>query len=210
MQEATQNQGGGGKKDWLKLKDGQSVKVHFLQELDEDAENYQEDAGLGFIAVEWADPINFKKKILDTTDEEGRCWPAEQRAAGIKRGGKEWRPSKRLYINVLVEGDEEDKVMIMSHPTGSNSITPSLIEFAGEVGSIRANPFKIKRSGDAWNNTSYTLTPLPPYKEVPDATAYDLADLNKAVRYVTYEEQEAFFTEEDEESSSSSSSENDW
>lgn len=204
----------GDKKDWVKLKDGESVKVHFLQELDEDAENYQEDAGLGFIAVEWADPLNFQKKILDTS-EEGGCWPAEQRSMGIKRGGKEWKPSRRLYINVLVEseGENEGKVMILSQGIGNKSITPSLVEYAGEVGSIRANPFKIKRTGSGMNDTSYTLTPLPPYKEVPDASQYELADLDKVVRHVPYENQEAFFTEEEDGSNSgnaASSQDNEW
>lgn len=212
QQAQERGQSGGNRKGFLKLNDGESIKVHFLQELDEEADYYQPETGLGFIAVEWADPLNFQRKILDTSDDGG-CWPAEQRSMGIKRGGKEWKPSRRLYINVLIEseGQHEGEVMILSQGIGDKSITPALIDYASEAGSIRANPFKIKRYGSGFSDTSYTLTPLPPYKEIPDATQYELADLDKVVRHVPYEQQEEFFTGDDETAAEESPGrENDW
>jgi len=34
---------------WLKLADGQAVKIRFLEELDEDSANYSEDRGLAMV-----------------------------------------------------------------------------------------------------------------------------------------------------------------
>ena len=48
-----QHSGGeGSKARWVKLEDGESVKIRFLQELDPDSPNYIEKNGLGFIAVD--------------------------------------------------------------------------------------------------------------------------------------------------------------
>jgi hypothetical protein len=42
----------GSKARWVKLEDGESVKIRFLQELDPDSPNYNEKNGLGFIAIQ--------------------------------------------------------------------------------------------------------------------------------------------------------------
>ena len=34
---------------WLQLKDGQSLKIRFLQEIDPDSKNYVEKSGLAFL-----------------------------------------------------------------------------------------------------------------------------------------------------------------
>jgi len=36
---------------WLQLKDGQSLKIRFMQEIDPDSKNYNEKAGLAFIEL---------------------------------------------------------------------------------------------------------------------------------------------------------------
>jgi len=48
----------GSKARWVKLADGESVKIRFLQELDPDSPNYLEKNGLGFIAAEHTNPKN--------------------------------------------------------------------------------------------------------------------------------------------------------
>ena len=36
---------------WLNMKDGQSVKIRFLQEIDPDSPNYNKEAGLGIAGL---------------------------------------------------------------------------------------------------------------------------------------------------------------
>ena len=59
---------------WVKLEDGESVKVRFLQELDPDSPTYNDKLGLGFIAVEHTNPKDYRRKALCTIDDQGRCW----------------------------------------------------------------------------------------------------------------------------------------
>ncbi len=56
--------GDGTKGRWVKLEDGESIKIRFLQELDPDSPNYNETLGLGFIAVEHTNPKDYRRKAL--------------------------------------------------------------------------------------------------------------------------------------------------
>ena len=51
----------GSKARWVKLEDGESVKIRFLQELDPDSPTYNEKLGLGFIAVEHTNPKDYRR-----------------------------------------------------------------------------------------------------------------------------------------------------
>lgn len=177
------------KAKWFKLNDKQAVKVVFLQELDEDSPNYSEKNGLGFIAVEHVNPENFRRKALCSIDEEGACYGCEQHSKNWKAG---WKQKSRLYINALVDnGTDEPYVVVLSQGNGPKSVTPSLIEQAGEIGTITDKYFKIKRSGAGLSDTSYLLTPLGAHDlNVED---YELYDLDKVVRSVPYAEQEAHY-----------------
>lgn len=198
--------GDGTKGRWVKLEDGETVKIRFLQELDPDSPSYNEKTGLGFIAVEHTNPGDYRRKALCTMDDQGKCWGCEQHRKDYKAG---WKGKSRLYINVLVDDGKEDPyVAILSQGSSGKAITPTLIEYAGEMGSISNLTWKIKRTGSK-TDTSYTAIPLAKDEKPFDTSALELFELEKvAVRDLPYTEQEGFFSGENatEESSATASS----
>ena len=173
---------------WFKLDDKQAVNVQFLQELDDDSEHYSEKNGLGFLAVEHSNPQRFMNSAQCTADE-GACWACEQHKKDFKAG---WRPKNRLYVNVLVDdGVNEPYVAILAQGNGPKSITPALIEIAGDLGTITDTLFKVKRNGKSRTDTQYVLTQRG--KTENDPEQYELWDLDKAARRIPYEEQEAYY-----------------
>ena len=198
------------KAKWLSLKDGQSVRINFLQEFDENSEQFSPKNGTLLVAVEHSAPHNFRKKALCTADE-GPCLPCEINKAKPKTG---WNQKQRLYANVLVtEGEQEPYVAVLSQGLGGKSITPTLIEAANIYGSITKNDFRMKRSGSQMNSTSYNLIPLPGEASI-DVEAYELYDLEQvATRKIPYEDQAAFYEVEEaaaEEPSGESGSDFEW
>lgn len=190
-----QSSGGeGSKARWVKLEDGESVKIRFLQELDPDSPNYNEKSGLGFIAVEHTNPKDYRRKALCSMDDQGKCWGCEQHRKDYKAG---WKGRSRLYINVLVDDGKEDPyVAILSQGSSGKTITPTLIEYAGEMGSITNLVWRIKRSGTK-TDTSYTSIPLAKDETAFDSAGFELYKLEEvAVRDLPYTEQEAFFNGE--------------
>lgn len=186
-------QGGGGdrvKAKFFKLKDGESARVRFLQELDADSPNYNAEAGLGFLAIEHQAPGNFMKRCLCTIDEEGRCFGCEQ----FNAGEKGYRAKMKLYINALVTlADGTKEVQVLSQGMGPKSVTPALIEAAGDYGSISNREFKLKRTGAGQTDTSYTLIPQDKDDAPYDVSQHELFDLEKVVFQVPYEQQAAYF-----------------
>jgi hypothetical protein len=197
---------------WVKLEDAESVKIRFLQELDPDSPSYNEKNGLGFIAVEHTNPKDYRRKALCTMEDQGKCWGCEQHRKDYKAG---WKGRSRLYINVLVDDGKEDPyVAILSQGSSGKTVTPTLIEYAGEMGSITNLMWRIKRSGTK-TDTSYTIIPLAKDETPFDYSSLELYELEtSAVRDLPYTEQEAFFAGEhsnnEEASSSSTSSSLDW
>jgi hypothetical protein len=199
--------GEGSKARWVKLEDTESVKIRFLQELDPDSPTYNDKNGLGFIAVEHTNPKDYRRKALCSMDDQGKCWGCEQHRKDYKAG---WKGRSRLYINVLVDDGKEDPyVAILSQGSSGKTVTPTLIEYAGEMGSITNLMWRIKRSGTK-TDTSYTIIPLQKDEATFDSSALELYKLEEtAVRDLPYTEQEAFFAGEaghGEESSATSSS----
>jgi hypothetical protein len=194
----------GPKAKWVKLEDGESVKVRFLQELDPDSPHYSESAGLGFIAVEHTNPKDYRRKALCTIEDQGRCWGCEQHRKDFKAG---WKGRSRLYINVLIEDGKNDPyVGILSQGSSNKSVTPTLIEYAGEMGSISNLIWRMKRTGTK-TDTGYTIIPLQKDETQFDTTGLELFPLEEtAVREVKYEEQEQFFLFGDNEAEQSSDS----
>ena len=176
---------------WLKIEDGESVKIRFLQELDADSPNYNDKLGCGFIALEHTNPKDYRRKALDTMESEGRDWAQEQHRKDPKAG---WKARTRIYINVLVDdGKNEPYVAILSQGTSGKTITPTLIEYAGEMGSITNLNWRIKRNGSK-TDTSYTIIPLAKDEAPFDFSKLELFDLEKtAVRNVPYADQESFY-----------------
>jgi hypothetical protein len=201
--------GDGSKARWLKIEDSESVKIRFLQELDPDSPNYNQKNGLGFIAVEHTNPKDYRRKALCSIDDQGKCWGCEQHRKDYKAG---WKGRSRLYINVLVDDGKEDPyVAILSQGSSGKTITPTLIEYAGEMGSISNLMWRIKRSGTK-TDTSYTIIPLAKDEAPFDSSSLELYELEKiAVRDLPYTEQESFFNGEgSQEEGSATSSSVDW
>jgi hypothetical protein len=197
---------------WVKLEDGESVKIRFLQELDPDSPSYNEKNGLGFIAVEHTNPKDYRRKALCTMEDQGKCWGCEQHRKDFKAG---WKGRSRLYINVLVDDGKEDPyVAILSQGSSGKTVTPTLIEYAGEMGSITNLMWRIKRSGTK-TDTSYTIIPLAKDESPFDYSSLELYALEtSAVRDLPYTEQEGFFSGEpsggENQASTATSSSLDW
>jgi hypothetical protein len=211
LDKPTYNGGDATKARWAKLEDSESVKIRFLQELDPDSPTYNEKNGLGFIAVEHTNPKDYRRKALCSMDDQGKCFGCEQHRKDYKAG---WKGRSRLYINVLVDDGKEDPyVAILSQGSSAKTITPTLIEYAGEMGSITNLMWRIKRSGTK-TDTSYTIIPLAKDETAFDYSELELYDLETtAVRDLPYTEQETFFAGEagqPEESNSATSSSVDW
>jgi hypothetical protein len=175
---------------WLKLADGESVSVTFLQELDPESPLYNAEAGVAFIAPEHSSPTNYRKKALCTQEDEGRCVGCEMFA----RGDYDWKVKGRFYANVLVDdGINDPYVAIMSQGTSGKTITPSLYMMAGEAGSITDKNFRIKRNG-AGKKTEYQIVPSFAKKDQVDVSKYTLYDLEAVcTRSVPYEKQTEFY-----------------
>ena len=195
-------EGTGSKVRWLKLADGQSVKIRFIEELDEDSSSYSEERGLALVVKEHTNPKDYRRKAVDTMDTEGRDWAEEMHRKDPKAG---WRARLRFYCNVLVDdGLEDPYVAIWSMGVSKQSAFNTIREFALETGSISNQTWKLKRNGQG-TETSYTLIPSTPDKEPfvwADIRPYPL---ESALSKVPYAEQEAFYLGFDTPSSTASS-----
>jgi len=187
---------------WLKLADGQSVKIRFIEELDEDSPSYSEDRGLALVVKEHTNPKDYKRKAVDTMDTEGRDWAEEMHRKDPKAG---WRARLRFYCNVLVDdGLEDPYVAIWSMGVSKQSSFNTIREYALETGSISNLTWKLKRNGQG-TQTSYTLIPSTPDKEPFVWNDVRPFPLESALNKVPYAEQEAFYLGFDTPSSNSNS-----
>ena len=183
-------EGTGTKVRWLKLADGQSVKIRFIEELDEDSANYNAERGLALVVSEHTNPKDYKRKAVDTMDTEGRDWAEEMHRKDMKAG---WRARLRFYCNVLVDdGIEAPYVAIWSMGVSKQSAFNTIREYALETGSISNLTWKVKRNGQG-TETSYTLIPGGPDKEPFDWATIEPFPLEKALNKIPYAEQEAFY-----------------
>ena len=175
---------------WLKLADGQSAKIRFVEELDTDSAHYNEARGLSVVIAEHTNPKDYKRKAACTMDSEGRCYGCEM-ARKEPKGG--WRSKLRFYCNVLVDdGLEDPYIAVWSQGVSKQSAFNTIREYALETGSVSNLVWKIKRNGQG-TETNYTLIPTSPDSE-PYAWGNDeFFNLEKVVREVPYAEQESFF-----------------
>ena len=175
---------------WLKLADGQSVKIRFIEELDEDSANYNADRGLALVVKEHVNPKDYKRKAVDTMDSEGRDWAEEMHRKDPKAG---WRARLRFYCNVLVDdGIEPPYVAIWSMGVSKQSSFNTIREYALETGSISNLTWKLKRNGQS-TETSYTMIPSAPDKEPFNWEGVTPYPLEMALRRIPYAEQENFY-----------------
>ena len=175
---------------WLKLTDGQSVKIRFIEELDEDSPSYAENRGLSLVVKEHTNPKDYRRKAVDTMESEGRDWAEEMHRKDPKAG---WRGRLRFYCNVLVDdGIEDPYVAIWSMGVSKQSAFNTIREYAIETGSISNVQWKLKRTGSG-TETSYTLIPSAPDSEPFDWSNVEPYDIDLALNHVPYAEQEAFY-----------------
>jgi hypothetical protein len=180
----------GAKVRWLKLADGQALKIRFVEELDEDSASYSENRGLALVVKEHTNPKDYRRKAVDTMETEGRDWAEEMHRKDPKAG---WRARLRFYCNVLVDdGIEDPYVAIWSMGVSKQSAFNTIREYALETGSISNLTWKLKRNGQG-TETSYTLIP-----SVPDTEPFAWSDvqpfpLESALNRVAYAEQEAYY-----------------
>lgn len=192
INERQQRMEGGQRKktDWVKLKDGDSIRVVFLQEFDEDSENYSSKNGLLALHTQHQAGTNWRNTAQCTIETEGACYACERNREEPRQG---WAQKQRLYVNVLVDdGENKPYVAVLSQSTSAQSITPSLLEQATELGTITDKWFKITRRGTE-KDTSYILTPLRAHDENVEGYADDLFDLDTVVPNPSYDQQEAHY-----------------
>ena len=183
-------EGTGTKVRWVKLADGQAAKIRFVNELDQDSANYNEDRGLAVVCSEHTNPKDYKRKAACTQESEGRCFGCEMARKEPKSG---WRARLRFYTNVLVDdGTEDAYIAVWSQGISKQSAFNTIREYALETGSISNLQWKLKRNGQG-TETNYTLIPNVPDSEPFKWEGYEFFNLDKVVREVPYPEQEAFY-----------------
>jgi hypothetical protein len=173
----------GQKVRWVKLADGQSAKIRFVEELDQDSASYSEARGLSVVISEHTNPKDYKR------NSEGRCYGCEMARKEPKSG---WRSRLRFYCNVVIDdGTEDPYVAVWSQGISKQSAFNTIREYALETGSISNLEWKIKRNGQG-TETSYTLLPTKPDSEPFKWDGIETFNLEK-VREVAYAEQENFY-----------------
>jgi hypothetical protein len=180
----------GPKVKWFKLADGQSAKVRFFEELDEDSANFDPARGLSLVVKEHTNPKDFKRRAVDTMDSEGKDW-AEEMHQKDKTAG--WRGKFRFYCNVIVDnGVDEPFVAIWAMSTSKQSPFVNIREYAIETGSISNLTWKVKRNGSS-TETTYPIIPIKVDTEPFDWSPWQAFDLELALKKVKYDDQEAFY-----------------
>lgn len=203
---------GGTKVRWVKLEDGQSAKVRFINELDEDSPNYDQARDLAIIVSEHTNPKDYKRKAVCTQDTEGRCFGCEMARKQTEEDRKKgsWRARYRFYTNLLVDdGLEDPYVAVWSQGVGKQSAFNTLKEYAIETGSISNRIWRMKRQGSG-TDTTYILLPGDPDTDKFDWDGIEPYNLEKVVREVPYVEQESFYLGFDSTGSTSSTTNIDW
>lgn len=169
---------------------GEAVKIRFLQELDPEAANYNENFGTFLTALEHQapGPKGFMSRALDTIEKDGRDWAQEQHIKDPKAG---WKPKKYFYINVAVEEDGKVVPKIIQRNL-SNQFVADLIEFHDDSDGegITGKTFMIKRVGEG-TSTQWRLKESKDELDVTGVTPWVLEE--HAVKYIPYEKQEEFY-----------------
>ena len=181
---------GGMKVRWLKMDDGQSVKVRFINELDQDSPNYDEQRDLAIVVAEHTNPKDYKRKAVCTQESEGRCFGCEMARKEPKSG---WRARLRFYTNLLVDdGIDEPYVAVWSQGVGKQSAFNTVREYVLDTGSVSNLTWRLKRQGTG-TDTTYVLLPTTPDTEPFNWDGVEPFQLEKVVRELPYAEQENFY-----------------
>lgn len=182
IQEAI-DKGPRGESKFLKLSDGESVTIRFLQELEPSAKGYKEEYGIALGYYEHMNPDTYDSFVC-TKEELGRC-------AGCERVpvNKKWRARGRLLFNVLVRNnDGADVVKIFGTSLSAKGLAPTLVEFSNDYGTLTDRDYKLTRRGESIN-TTYTLLPREVSPLSKEDKAAEISTLTDVVRDLSYEEQ---------------------
>ena len=175
---------------WLKLDDGQSVKIRFANEVDDSSAHYNEDNGLSIVVSEHQNPQDYKRKAVCTLDDEGRCFGCEMHRRNPKDG---WKPRLRFYTNVVVDDKiEEPYIAVWSMGVAKSATFNTIRDFAGDGNSITNMEWKVKRNGKG-TETNYTLIPGPVDSDSFDWSRFEIFPLESAIRQIPYSDQESFY-----------------
>jgi hypothetical protein len=176
-----------GGSSFLSLKDGQSVTVRFVQEIDKAGKHYNDERGLAISVYEHTNPDDFSQRFLCTQGEEGRCYGCERVPVNPR-----WKRRSRLFINGFIK--EENATKVIATGFSSKGIGGALLEYAEDFGTVGDRWYKLKRNGEGLK-TSYTLYP----RDVAEFDFNDVqtVDLENFTRYRTYEEVVALVKGED-------------
>lgn len=207
------------KVEYLSLKDGQSVKIRFLQEMDAEAKNYEKTRGVGVGVVEhqyWDNSLKRMYRATCLMEDEDRCYGCER----YRAGDKEFATQRKYYINVLVDfmDGEAPKTMILSRSLGS-TFFEKLLTMHDLLDTITEKNFKVTRTGTS-KDTKWDLQLLKEDSPLDDSEAvvHDIDNEENGIirRYpyvatTTKASQEQYFAGEtykkkDEDSSDSSES----
>ncbi len=163
--------------NFIKLKDGESITIRFLQELDESGKFYNEARGLAVAIFDHIVPNDFTRFIC-TLESQGKCVGCERAALN-----KAWRKRSRLLVNVWVE--EQQAVKVLTTGFSNKGVGSMLIEYAEDLGTICDRNYKLRRSGEGLS-TSYSLLPREPSPF--DFDSVEVIDLSQFAQELPYEE----------------------
>jgi hypothetical protein len=153
--------------------------IRFVQELDESSSLYNEEYGVGIVAVEYQHPELFWLRLADSSDSDGSCWPAEQG----------WDQKISLYINV-VDADTGEVFYLSRSILGG--LGQQIVESASDRGSLTDGVWKIKKTGEGMK-TRYSLNLISIDATPVNVNVEDLIDFRKnVVNEIPYSEQEAY------------------
>lgn len=178
------------KANWFSIKSNESLIVRFLQELDEDAENYDKDRGvfLGAVEHQAPGPKGFMSRALDTYEEEGKDFAREM---DEERPGEGWKSRENFYINVAVKRPGGVQAEILSRNLNSQFVKDLVREYTRSKGKgITGKTFEIQRTGTG----PQTQWRLYDAEEDLDVTGVEPWNLNEyAVRHIPYDEQKEYY-----------------
>lgn len=170
---------------FLKLEDGDTVEIRFLQELDDSASGFDESRGLVVGFYEHMNPDDFKQSFRCTAETEGRCAGCERVPVNSR-----WRAKGRLLANVAVLNNSgDDEVKIFSTSLSPKGLAPQLVEYSDEYGTLCDRPYKLSRKGKTYTDTSYTLIPRGISPLSKGLKEIELIDLSEVIRDLSYAEQ---------------------
>lgn len=190
-----------GESPFLTIKDGESYKIRFLQEIDDESPLYDERRGAIAVVEEHTSPKDFKIRAVCTHEADGKCWACEQtQAVSDEKIARKWRPRMRFYALVLVRNEDgPDKVKILAQGFSDKNVGSDIINIAEEFGQLGDRDMKISRKGSGMNDTSYSLLPLAEKPLTDEEKELDLIDISKFISYVEYDKQAAFYSGKEDE-----------